>query len=138
MKRLVLDASVLLKLFFEESHSDAAHALVRRAERLLAPDLIWAEAANVVWKRLRAGALDNDVAARLLAEMRRVPIETQPAHALVTDALDIAIAFDRTVYDSLYLALAVRSRSIMATADKRLVNALTGTPLAKRVRWVGG
>ena len=51
MKPVVVDASVLTKLFFEECHSDAAERCVKRAGDLLAPDLIWAEAANVIWKR---------------------------------------------------------------------------------------
>lgn len=43
MTRFVLDASVLVKLFFREIHSEAAERCVGAARELLAPDLIWAE-----------------------------------------------------------------------------------------------
>ena len=42
----------------------------------------------------------------------------------MTEALRIAFAYDRAVYDCLYVALAVRSKSQMITADERLANAL--------------
>jgi predicted nucleic acid-binding protein len=57
---------------------------------------------------------------------------------LAPEALDLAIRFDRSVYDCLYLALAVRTKSVMVTADHRLANALAGGPLGKHVAWIGG
>jgi predicted nucleic acid-binding protein len=46
----------------------------------------------------------------------------------------IALDFDRTVYDSAYIALAVATGSELITADERLVNAL-GSRFP--VRWLG-
>jgi len=43
----------LIKLFFEEDHSEAAEHWVKATSQLIAPDLIWAETANVLWKRHR-------------------------------------------------------------------------------------
>jgi predicted nucleic acid-binding protein len=39
-------------------------------------------------------------------------------------ALDKAIVYRRSVYDSIYLALAVESAGQLFTADEKLVNAL--------------
>ena len=44
---------------------------------------------------------------------------------------------DRTVYDGLYVALAVKTDSVLVTVDKRLINALAGSPLEKYVEWLG-
>ena len=49
-------------------------------------------------------------------------------------ALAIAIAHRRTVYDSLYVGLAVARESIRVTADEKLASALSGGPLAAHVR----
>ena len=54
-----------------------------------------------------------------------------------TQALQLAVETGRTVYDALYLALAVAEDCTLVTADERFANALQGTPHATRVRWIG-
>ena len=43
----------------------------------------------------------------------------------------------RTVYDCLYVALAVQSKTAMVSDDRRLVNALIDGPLKDHVAWLG-
>jgi len=137
MKTVVLDASVVVKLFFEEKDSKAAEQCVAQAEELLAPDLVWVETANVIWKRQRRGDLTADAASDIARSILALPVVTHPAADLVPDALELAMQLDRTVYDCLYLALAVKTKSVMITGDKRLVSSLAGGPLAKHVVWIG-
>lgn len=137
MKHFVIDASILVKLFFEEEHSDASVRYVRNATELLAPDLLWVETANVVWKRLRRNELSAADATALVDEMLRVPIVTHGHLGLVSPALALAAETGRSVYDCLYLALAIRENVPLLTGDERLVNALAAGPYSKRVRFVG-
>jgi predicted nucleic acid-binding protein len=53
---------------------------------------------------------------------------------LIHKAFEIATAFDRSVYDSVYVALAIQSQAPLITADERLANAL-----ASRfpIKWLG-
>ncbi len=134
---VVLDASVVVQLFFAEEHSEAAERRVRHAGELLAPDLIWAEIANVIWKRHRRGDLSEDDAQGIARQVRALPLRITGAFDLLPDALTLAMQLDRSVYDCLYLALAVRTGSILLTADQRLANALAPTPLAKHIVWIG-
>lgn len=53
---------------------------------------------------------------------------------MLPQALRIAVECDRSVYDSLYIALAVANNTAMITADARLANALSATPYAANVR----
>ena len=55
---------------------------------------------------------------------------------LMQAALEIALRTGRTVYDSLYLALAVQLDSRVLTADEKLYHALKDGPLRERVVWI--
>lgn len=137
MKGYVLDASVVAAAFFQEEHAGRARSLLTGRGVLHAPDLIYAELANVIWKRYSRGEIDEKDAGRLLEDVHRVPLRTTSCADLSEPALGLALRTGRTVYDCLYLALAVKTSCVMVSADKRLVNALAGTPLAKHVAWIG-
>jgi hypothetical protein len=53
---------------------------------------------------------------------------------LLVEAFAIATAFERAVYDTLYVALAVNSKSQIVTADERLATALAAH---LPVKWLG-
>ncbi len=130
MKLLVIDASALVPPFLEEPHSADTERWLSRADEIHAPDLIHAEVGNVLWKRHRRGDVPAGYAAATAQRLRMMPLLVHSAFDLLPDALDIALRYDRSVYDCLYAALALRTGSVMVTADQRLANALADTPLA--------
>lgn len=134
----VVDASVVAAAFFRDEHADACRALLASGRTLHAPDLLDAEVANVIWKRQRLGEIDAQEAADLLADVLRLPLKIAPTAPLAEAALQIALAADRTVYDCLYVAVAVQEDAVLLTGDRRLVNALAGSPLERYVAWIGG
>ena len=129
MKVFVVDASVVLKWFFPETHSAAARRLLDAAHQYVAPDLLFAEVGNAVWKRVRRGELSGGEGQQLIADMADAAVETIPTRGLVSDACAIAIASGQTVYDSTYLALAVRLETRLITADPRFHNAVSRNPV---------
>jgi predicted nucleic acid-binding protein len=137
MKPRVLDASVVAAAFFPEKGTEAAKSLLLSAADLLAPDLIWAELANVVWKRCRRGEISEQQAVELLGDILELPLEITPSERLVGPALDLALRTGRTVYDCLYVALALWERTVLVSADQRFVHALAAGPLANHVTWLG-
>ena len=136
MTPLVVDTSVVIKWLLPELHSSAARRVLTEDNQLLAPDLLWAEIGNVLWKRYRAHEIEAEEARDLLRDFKRFPINTIPSILLISAALDIASRFNRTVYDSLYLALAVSRRCRLVTADRRLYDALRRGPLTPSLLWV--
>lgn len=137
MNALVLDASVVAAAFFNEEYAGPARNLLTGEASLRSPDLIHAELANVIWKRYRRGEIDKDEAAGLLADFRTLPLRISPCVDLAQAALELAIMTGRSVYDCLYLALAIRDDAVLISADKRFVSSLAGTPLARHVAWLG-
>lgn len=138
---LVLDASVAAKWILppgSEPFAEQALWLLRQYEtgelRFVVPDSFWAEIGNVLWKVVQQGRLPAANAYRAVAELRNQKLPTVPASLLLEEALAIAIAFRRSVYDSLYVALALQSKAHLVTADERLANALAAR---FPVKWLG-
>ena len=136
MRRIVVDASVVVKWLLPEIHSEAARRLLADDLQLWAPDLVWAEIGSVLWKRWRRGELPADVVAALLRDFRRLPLDVHPSEPLLQAAWEVAHALDRSFYDSLYLALAATLECPLVTADPKLWNALQGGLTRASLVWV--
>lgn len=136
MSVLVVDASVAVKWFLPETHAEAARRVLGGRRQLLAPDLIWAEIGNVLWKKCRRVEVAGDEARRILDDFRQFPIRITSAKPLLDPAWDIAVRFDLSVYDSLYVALAVSRDCPLITADHGLYTSLKDGPLASAVLWI--
>jgi predicted nucleic acid-binding protein len=136
VNRLVVDASVGVKWLLPEACTEAAVRFLQGPHDLLAPDLIFPEIGNVLWKRVSRGELNEAEAMTVLRALDRLPIHVQAAGTLMPPALEIACRINRTVYDSLYLSLAVMDQCRLVTADRRFYNAVKATPLADHVLWV--
>lgn len=133
MTTLVVDASVAIKWFLPEHDAAQAARLLDGRFRLLAPDLLWIEVASVLWKVARRGTITANEAQQIITDASAFPVELIESLPLLSSAMQIATKSDRTVYDSVYIALAERERAATITADERLVNALGHTPWAKNV-----
>lgn len=137
MKAAVIDASVVAAAFFPEPHSAAGQAMLTSDVHLHAPDLIYAEVANVIWKRHRRGEIDGRDAADLWGDILSLSLDIVPSEQLAGPALELALRTGRTVYDCLYVALALQTKTVMVSTDRRLVNALASGPLKDSVSWLG-
>ena len=118
--RVTVDASVAVKWFMAEDHrKEARHVLGPRIERY-APDLLPLECASAIWKKARRGEIKS--AAPFLDEITKLSgvIRIQPGETLLREATETAVRIGHPVYDSLYIACARRTGSILVTADRKL------------------
>jgi predicted nucleic acid-binding protein len=134
---LVLDASIVVKLALEEEYSAASADLFTLTRPLWAPDLMPIEVGNILWKATQRARCSAQVAEEAYARILQAPIRIVPAAAYLERSLQLALAYGRTIYDFLYLALAEHEAGLFVTADERLVNALRGTPMALSLHWIG-
>jgi len=128
MTRFVVDASVAVKWFLDENESAEARLLLARDYRLTAPDLVFAEAANILWKRVRRKEMTPTQAQSVQLGLFDIPIDVFEIAALTSDALRLAAETNATVYDCMYLALALRNGFLLVTADQRLCRRLADGP----------
>jgi predicted nucleic acid-binding protein len=140
LTRYVLDASVAAKWFLppsDETLSAEAFALLRQYGRaqvdFLVPDLFFPEFANILWKAERHRRCDAATADAALEEVLRRGLPTFPTSPLIQPAIQIARAYNRTVHDCVYIALAIETNTQVITADEKLANYSAGLP----VTWLG-
>jgi predicted nucleic acid-binding protein len=138
---LVLDASVAIKWAMplaREPLTDESLQLFKRYKQgefdFVVPDVFWAEIGNILWKGTRGGRWNRSDAEATAEDFRARDFVTVPSLMLLPEALRIAFAYDRAVYDCLYVALAVHSKTDLITADERLAKALAAY---LPVKWLG-
>ena len=121
---IVVDASLLVAFIRKEP------GWVRLAEYLklcVTIDLALKEALNAVWKDVAVRkTMSVDVATRLmeiLFSMVGVNIDVEPEVKYLPKAFEIALRTGVTVYDALYIALAVEKKLPLATLDEKQAKA---------------
>jgi predicted nucleic acid-binding protein len=119
VKALVIDASIAVKWVVEEAGTADALSL-RRQARLIAPDLLLAECANILWKKVRRNELSRDEALLAARLLQGADIELLPTRSLLEVATAIAIDLDHP-YDCVYVALAAANDCRFVTADQRFL-----------------
>lgn len=137
MKRYVVDASVVIQWYLPEQYSEHSERLLSPSIELLCPDLLISEIGNTLWKHVRRAECSYDEALAILDEIESPFLRVWSAALLAGEALDIACRMNRTFYDSVYIALAVKTDCPMVTADLKLYNAMKVTPLGNHIAWVG-
>jgi predicted nucleic acid-binding protein len=138
---LVIDASVLIKFYVPEILSDKAEKLLTSVEQgdvtLLAPDLIYSEVGNILWKKQQMKELTRSEVEEIIDVIVSLPLKIETSKLLLPLAMDIGIEYRITVYDALYLSMARIYKIKMMTADKKLADAMAKTDLKEYVSWLG-
>lgn len=121
---LVLDCSVAAKWVLPEPDRGAARRLFDRYASgeisLIAPDLLMAEFASLLAKRARRKQLSAQQAERAFELMLRIAPRLVETRSLVPAGLRLSLRYGVSVWDSIYLALAVQRNCSVVTADRRL------------------
>ena len=128
MKNLVVDSGITVKWYIEEDDSDIAQLIYNEYEAgnisFLAPDLIYAEFGNIIWKKQIFKNLNANEADFAISEFKKISFTLTPITLLFDDAYKIAVKYKRTFYDSLYLALSERENCEFVTADEKFYNSV--------------
>ncbi len=126
---VVVDASVAIKWFHEEKDTSQASLLqeqIARGEvRAIVPPLLFYEVANVL--TVKAGSETEKVvsACKVLENLPFQVVEV--IHTILEEAIRIAHQHHLSVYDAIYVALAILSEATLVTADEKLAQ-IIGSP----------
>jgi len=129
MSGYVVDASVAVKWLVSEAFSDEAARLLDGTARLVAPELLFAEATNALWAMCRRGDINRADYAEAVGVLRSAPVAVPvPMRQLAASAARLAIDLDHPTYDCFYLALAVQEQHPVVTADRRFYDVVRRHP----------
>ncbi len=117
---IAVDASAVIAFFLrEEGWKDLARYMVRT----VSVDHVVKEFYNAVWKatylRNRLNRRQAEEALRLFMEYLSKNIELKDEIMYINDSYRIALSTGLTIYDSLYIALAVKENLPLLTLDQR-------------------
>jgi predicted nucleic acid-binding protein len=121
---LVVDASIAVKWLVKEPGSEKAEALLElcRLGRYdpVAPELLVAEVGSVLCKRVRQGSMKASQAEFQFDRFSRIRPVLRPLFDLAGQAFKLALAHQHSIYDCLYVALALEAQCELVTADEKL------------------
>lgn len=137
MSHFVIDASVAAKWVLPEAGEGDARAILARAEALHAPALLPLELDSLLTRRVRRREISAAEAGRDRAALAAIPMILHDMTILRAAAWRIALETGQTIYDCLYVALAVDIGAPLITADQRLANGLRASPYGGLVRLLG-
>ncbi len=136
MRAYIIDASVVLKWFIPEEHCEQALRLKDSDARLHAPAFLTLEVGNVLSKKRRRGELTAQDTEDIWRAFRRAPIRRHADETLVLAAFDLAQNTKQSLYDCLYLALAMQLNRSFLTADRKFYQALQHGGYRNQLLWV--
>jgi predicted nucleic acid-binding protein len=133
----VVDASVAIKWYVPEILEHEASNFLREKHDLHVPELILPEFSSIVWKKVKRGQMLEEDAKRIVTAISirkwRIHLHGQ----IMVSAYEGAKMTGQTVYDWVYLALAISLDCELITADGKFYNALENTPFKSNLKWVG-
>lgn len=121
---MILDASVVVKLFLPENGTDKAYQVIKESSFLAAPEIIIYEVVNAFVRYLRMGSLSEEIVTQLCKKWRKLILEDSiyltSTKEDVWEARDLSIKFRHPIQDCLYLRAAQKLVLPIATADKKM------------------
>ena len=129
MGLLVLDCSVAAKWILPEPGRSSALRVLQQYESgeisLIAPDLLLAEFASLVAKRNRRKEISAEQAIKAFQLMKQCAPRLLDMRPRLASALNLALRHGMSLWDCVYLALAIEHDCPLLTADRRLFRGST-------------
>lgn len=126
---VIVDTCAVIDLLTDPGENGRAVAERLRGRDLAAPDLMFAEAANVLRKLRLRGDLSDGEASMAYAELLELPIESWPFETVEQRVWDLRGSLSG--FDATFVALSELLTAPLVTTDKRLTRAMKSLPAVK-------
>lgn len=117
---LVVDSSIAVKWYVQETWHEETLEIADREVDLLAPDVIVAEVTNAAWKKALRGEITHQQAVDIAAKIGSGTPGLCESSLLNEEALRIGLAINHPVHDCLYTTCDQLFEGFVVTDDQRL------------------
>ncbi len=121
--RVVLDASAAVEIALNRGNAAPLSAVLDQAEQTLAPDLLFPEVVNAIWKEHQMGGLSLSICDEALSILPGLVDTVVSSQDIYRQAFLLSRTARRPAYDMFYLALARREDGALLTLDAALKKA---------------
>ena len=104
-----------------EGFREQALKALESADLVEIPDSLRAELVNVVWKWVKTKGLPLELGLEVLQDSEALIDRVIPAQELWERALELAVQYNHSAYDTLFIAAAELGETQVVTFDKKLV-----------------
>ena len=122
---VVLDTCAAFEIAFKGEKFQQYSEILEKAENVIAPTLYDAEVANVLWKYIKAGYIDEQNAKITMALLLKLVDSYSDTSELAIEALHEAARLNHPVYDLYYMVLARRNGAVLLSVDEKLKKVCT-------------
>ena len=126
---VIVDTCAVIDLLVDPGENGRAVAERLRGRDLAAPDVMFAEAANVLRKLRARRKLSDAEASMAYAELLELPIEPWPFETVEQRVWDLRGTL--TAFDATFVALSELLTAPLVTTDERLERAMRSVPAVK-------
>ncbi|BDR91892.1 type II toxin-antitoxin system VapC family toxin [Vulcanisaeta souniana] len=137
-RQIVCDASVIVKWVIKEDYSDYAEKIrighLNGRITVVVPSIAIAEVASALRKYYLRGLISEDYLRRALNLLRDSLLSIYGiTWESIISASELSIKYGISIYDAVYVDLAMRLGTIMYTADEALVRSLGNNQYVKHI-----
>lgn len=119
--RVVVDASVAIKWLLPEEGSATARQLLTEGHELIAPAWLQIEILSIVLRAVRQKRLSHDAGTEVIETFNSMPVSFGEDAPLRRQAWDVAVIHGGSLYDALYITLALKTDADLISADAGMI-----------------
>lgn len=136
MNQFVVDSSIAAKWFLTEEYTDVSLKLLDPDFELHVPSIFFLEIDNILCKKIRRNELSNQESQKVRNGIREMPFYVHSFEDVLEPAYEIAIRTGASIYDCIFLAVALIGDFMVVTADRRFFENILKSQYSKHIIWI--
>ena len=136
MNQFVVDSSIAVKWFFTEEYTDASLKILDPEIEMHVPSIFFLEIDSIICKKIRRKEISNQESQKVRNGIREMPFYVHSFEDVLEPAYQIAIQTGASIYDCIFLAIALIGNYVMVTANRRFLECIQKSQYLRHIVWI--